>query len=266
MKNKIFIFFIFTLIPFSLIFSHDFWLVLKSYNLPAGKNITVYCNTGDKFPESEAPISPDRIERCSLINSGEKIEIKEFRKTEKSLLFDILTNQEGTYLIELILKPLFIKLSAKDFNYYLEHKGLTEIIKLRKLKGLDDKEGKEEYSKYAKAIIQIGDKKSEIFKEILGHEIEIIPELNPYNLKSGDILPIKIFYDGKPLPSASISYGNSEELGKIYKTQTDSEGNAKIDLTSSGIWYIHTIHMIPSLKTPEIEWESFWATLTFEIL
>ncbi len=73
---------------------------------------------------------------------------------------------------------------------------------------------------------------------------------------------VKVLYEGKPLSFTTISYGSSQYP---YTTQTDENGAAKIKLWSQGKWFIHTIHMIPSKRQPEIDFESFWATLTFGV-
>lgn len=51
----------------------------------------------------------------------------------------------------------------------------------------------------------------------------------------------------------------------ISPSQADEYGMAKIKLWRQGKWFIHTIHMIPSNRGDEIDWESFWTTFTFEV-
>jgi hypothetical protein len=44
--------------------------------------------------------------------------------------------------------------------------------------------------------------------------------------------------------------------------KTDDEGRIDVPVTP-GQWRLHAIHMERSTK-PDADWESFWATLTFE--
>ncbi len=47
--------------------------------------------------------------------------------------------------------------------------------------------------------------------------------------------------------------------------RTDAEGRARLRIEkSAGAHYIHALHMIPVVDRSDVEWESFWATLTFE--
>ena len=54
--------------------------------------------------------------------------------------------------------------------------------------------------------------------------------------------------------------------GKPHTLATRSDGNglARLKLKVSGKWYVKLIHMTP-LAEPKLNYESRWATLTFEI-
>ena len=51
---------------------------------------------------------------------------------------------------------------------------------------------------------------------------------------------------------------------KSVSTRTDRKGIARFMLSSAGKWYVKMIHMTP-IKEPGLNYESKWATLTFEI-
>jgi uncharacterized GH25 family protein len=46
--------------------------------------------------------------------------------------------------------------------------------------------------------------------------------------------------------------------------RTDAKGVARIELTRSGRWYLRLIRMLPS-DAEGVDYESNWATLTFEV-
>ena len=48
-------------------------------------------------------------------------------------------------------------------------------------------------------------------------------------------------------------------------TRTNSDGVATIPLTGTGRWYVRTIHMVETTDEPDVDYESNWATLTFEV-
>ena len=67
----------------------------------------------------------------------------------------------------------------------------------------------------------------------------------------------------KPVPNQLV-YSGRDGSGKPAQMRTDAEGVATIALPASGRWYVRLIHM-ESIEDPELDYESLWATLTFEI-
>jgi uncharacterized GH25 family protein len=174
-------------------------------------------------------------------------------------------NDEGTYIVATALKPKEIRLTAKEFNDYLLSDGITNIYELRKKEGILDKDAVEYYSKYAKTLVQVGDSPDNTPIKPLGLVIEIVPSQNPYSLKKGDELEVKVLYRGRPLPQTEVAWsypGIGEEFAG--STITDSTGNALIPLEKSGPYVIRLTYMEWVKKTTH-EWESYWASLTFAV-
>jgi uncharacterized GH25 family protein len=146
------------------------------------------------------------------------------------------------------------------------------VLASRKEKGDLEKDARELYSKHVKAVFQVGQQRSEGFKAKLGYPIEILPLQNPYQLGKGATLEVLILKDDKPAANQLVyanyaGYHRHDDKGghvEAVKTRTDQNGIAKIKLAQSGHWYIRLIHMVPSNKEG-VDYESNWATLTFEI-
>jgi uncharacterized GH25 family protein len=164
------------------------------------------------------------------------------------------------------LKPKEIKLKAKEFNEYLLHDGLSMIYELRKKKGILEKDAVEHYSKYAKTIIQVGNQLDDTATEPLIIPIEIVPRVNPYSLKRGDRLEVTVLFKGRLLCNAELAWtfpGQGEKFAGV--TKTDNNGNALIPLVKTGPYVIRLTHM-EWVEKKTHEWESYWASLTFEVL
>jgi uncharacterized GH25 family protein len=126
---------------------------------------------------------------------------------------------------------------------------------------------RERYSKYVKTIFQVGDKQSGNYKTVLGYPVEIVPQTNPYSLKTGDTFEFQCLKDGKPLTNQFVMTGYENADGKLVtgeNVRTDKNGNAKIKIGNSGKWYVKFIQMT-RLTDPKINYESKWATLTFGV-
>jgi uncharacterized GH25 family protein len=248
------------------IFAHDFWLVPKKFRISPGDSLEISANTGMDFPNSLSAVTPDRIDQFRIVGESIKANITEFTVQGNSLAANYSFEKPGTFVIAAALKSKEIKLTGKEFNEYLLADGLPKIYELRKKEGILDKDAIEYYSKYPKTIIQVGTKKDDSVTEPMGLPIEIVPKVNPYKLKKGDELEVSVLFQGKPLPNAEIAWsypGRGEEFAGSIKT--DELGQASIPLIKTGPYVIRLTHM-EWVKKPTHEWESYWTSLTFEVL
>jgi 5-hydroxyisourate hydrolase-like protein (transthyretin family) len=162
--------------------------------------------------------------------------------------------------------PTFIELDQKKFGSYLKHENLNNVLKWREAHGETNKPGRERYSKYVKSLIQAG-KSDEHYRERTGLTIELIPEADPYSLRPGATLPVQVLFRGSPavdvaVESAWLEGGKSkmEIVGR-----TDGNGRVRVPVKATGPYRLHAIVMERCAEPTVADWESFWASLTFEI-
>lgn len=167
-------------------------------------------------------------------------------------------------IVEMTVNPNFIRLSAKDFNGYIEGEDFKAVIAARKQKGATESEGRELYSRYAKLILP-----GSAGNKVLGHVLEIVPEISPGKMKAGGSLPVRVLFRGKPLAGVRVSavYAGAKLEGHSYpvNAETDNDGRAELKIDRSGLWYARLIHMVPAENDPDFDWRSFFATMTFTV-
>lgn len=175
--------------------------------------------------------------------------------------------EAGNYVVGLSTGKREIDLKAKNFNEYLGEDGIPDILAERKRKKELEKDVRERYSKNVKMVFQVGDRQTESYKTALGYAVEIVPQTNPYKLKTGDEFEFLCLKDGKPLANQYVMSGREDTGGKMIlgeNVRTNKKGIARIKLNGAGKWYLKFIQMT-RLDDPKINYESKWATLTFEI-
>ena len=268
--------FIFVVLLFvtSSVLSHDMFLKFSGYFLKPNSEATVALINGT-FDKSENAISRDRMLDVSIVGPDNEVTHPDeagWLDLDNTAWLQFQTGAPGTYVLGVSTAPKTIELSADDFNEYLEHDGVLDVLADRKKSGILDKPALELYSKHVKAIYQVGDQKTGSFNTDLTYPIEIIPKQNPYLLQAGDDLEVLILREGKPVPNQLVyasyeghhQHNDDGEHDEAVATKTNEEGIATINLNVSGIWYVRLIHMVQH-PDPEIDYESNWATLTFEI-
>lgn len=253
--------------------AHDMFLKPTSFYVAPDSPIVVDLLTGT-FDKSENPVTRDRMADTSVLAGGKltKPGPAQWSDSAKASHLKLTTGAPGTYAIGLSSKPSVIKLSAADFENYLRHDGIEDIIADRAREGAPTTEVAERYSKHVRAVLQVGSTLTDDASKPLGYPAEILLLDNPATLKPGSRLRFRALFRGKPL-GGQLVYGSSEDFhghdangGHITKlkmrTAADGGGTLKIDRT--GKWYLTFINM-HKVNEPGVTYESNWATVTFEV-
>jgi len=245
--------------------SHEFWLQPKKFRYTVGEEMKVAFVVGENFEGEPWDLKKNKVEKLDLHHLAKVTDLKLQVKPEEKEKLKYKFIETGTYVLSMQSNNAFIELDAEKFNDYLKEDGLDDILDIRTKNNTLDKPSKEFYSRYVKLLVQAGDKTDDTFKKKTNLRLEIIPQQNPYLLKSGDYLTCTLLFDGKPLPHQMIKIwnkiGNNSVLQNAF---TENDGTVKFPISSKGPWMISTVKMKASEK-PGADWQSFWGSLVFGI-
>ena len=250
------------------VFAHDLFLKPNSFFAKINQKISISVMNGT-FQRSEGAVSFARLTDVSVVApSGNRTNQKEadFTKNETTAFLNLEPKEAGNYIVGLSTMWRENSLPAKEFNEYLVGEGIPDILEDRKRDKELETDGRYRYSKYVKAILQVGNKQSDTYKTVLGYAVEMIPQANPYKLKKGNTIEILCLKDGKPLAGQTVltGYESGGRLAAEKSVRSDAKGIIKIKLDGAGKWYAKFINMV-KVDDPKLNYESKWATLTFEI-
>ncbi len=263
--------------------AHDMFLKLESFYLSPNSTAVVSLINGT-FEQSENPIARDRMADVSIVGPSGVMHpsMSAWRDTAAhhwsadsvdTSLLTFETGAAGTYVLGVSTNPTVFTLTAQEFNDYLAHDGVIDVLADRELNGKMGDEATERYSKHVKALVQVGETRSAAFSHALGYGAEFIPLQNPYELGVGDELEVRFVRSGQPVANQLI-YASHEgfhghdaagEHTVAVTRRTDAQGVARIPLSDAGRWFIRAIHMVETTSEADVDYESNWATLTFEI-
>lgn len=269
------------LVCFTLLSSHDMFLKLDAFHLAPNTASTIKLFNGT-FSQSDNIITRDRMIDVSLVGNGQRIafDTNQWKDIENTTVLDFKTGADGTWIAGVSTKARNIDLEADDFNNYLEHDGVLDMLEWRKENNKLEEDAIEKYSKHVKTCFQVGNKRTEDWKEVLGYPIEFIPLNNPYETNVGDSLKFKLLWQNLALADQLVYGGytaedhvhevHSHEDGKEHhhhdatQYRTNSDGIVSIPIAHSGDWFVRTIHMALSGEEG-LTHESNWATFTWGI-
>jgi uncharacterized GH25 family protein len=249
--------------------AHDLFFRSGKYVLAPQASVVVDVLSGT-FSRSENAISRDRLAELALLTpiGRRTLDLEQWTEDDPKSTVRVTVEGGGTYVLGAAVRPRLLQLSGAEFNAYLKEEGLDDVVAARAEEKRLDEPSRERYSKYLKAIFQVGDAPTDAHATPLGHAAEIIAEQNPYRLKPGDRLTVRCLVDGRPWARrvllAGGRRGTSDRRLPQQRLLTDEAGRATVELTAAGVWYVKLV-AIRAIEDPEANYESKWATLSFAL-
>lgn len=250
----------------SRLLAHDLYVLPARFFVDPGKQLLVSFNNGDSFPVSEASPVLKRVRDTNLISAKGPAAMRGLRIDGNKATATSTAPPTGEFIVTIRTIPNFLKQERAPFLAYLKEEGLLHVMEWRTQHEETKMPGRERYSKYAKALLVAGESDG-FFAHQVGFPIEIIPESDPYKAKPGNELPVRVVFKGNPaadlqLEAAWTSHGESKTT---IAGRTDSEGRITIHLDRPGLWRLHALKMERCSEPTVADWESYWASLTFEV-
>lgn len=204
--------FLIPILLFGAMCSHDMFLKTNIYFLQKGEEFTIRLFNGT-YEKSENVIDRNRMLDVSLVGNGKRrtIDTIQWYEKNKETLLPLTAEEEGTFLLGVSTKARNIEMNGEDFNKYLEHDGVLDLLEKRKKENKLSYAAVEKYSKHVKIIYQVGDKKTEDWNTVLNYPIEFVPLENPYDLHPGHTLKVKLLRNGNPVPNQLVYVGLEEK-------------------------------------------------------
>ncbi len=257
------------IISVSVAAAHDMFAKPAAFFV-AENSVTLVRVLNGTFSKSENSIARTRVQDISLVSpSGrERIDTAGWTVAGDTSTFSVKTGGPGTYVASASTRPNIIALSGEDFNLYLKDDGIPDELEARRRAGELNRGVRERYSKHIKALLQVGTARTESYATALGYPAELLPLTNPYSLRVGQTLRLQTLVDGKPAANQYVLYGGRTPSGARIEqrnVRSDSKGVAAIPLAERGVWYVKFINMARLTGDPDADYESKWATITFEV-
>jgi cobalt/nickel transport system permease protein len=209
--------------------AHDYWIEKK------GNGYVVVYGHGEQRTEYD----PSTVKKVTVLNADGKP--TEFRK-----------EMQGKVLMIQPAEPAALVLVDLDSGYW--SKTIYGWKNLPKRKASRVVEALRSYH-YSKSIIAWGEY---VRNPVAGIKLDIVPQKNPFDFTAGDVLPLKVYFGGRPLAGVTIE-GDHQKVAV-----TDKDGMANVPLKRGR--QLFTVESKEPIKgDPDADFMSVTTTLTFEV-
>jgi uncharacterized GH25 family protein len=211
--------------------AHEFWVQPDRYMLAPGEELALTLQVGEAPERQRSPIPSRRITRFAMYDRlGSIIDLRPHSTVR--------LETPGPYVVAL----------ETDTQAYSR---------------LPD--GIERYSRAAKTIVQVGSQYAQAHvTKPLGLRLEIVPDISPYAEPRPPRLPVRVIYEGRPLPGALIKLtGLERDAGRTDEQLTDRAGRASFQMPVTGTWLLHVVWTRRLQSSSDADFETVFSSLTF---
>lgn len=249
--------------------AHDVWVQPLKFWIAPNSAVVTTLQVGHGPARERWDVEAARVTRFQSVGPGETI--TDHRPALGAGVMDrdhpIALAAPGTHVLVLQTSYAQSTLPGPRFTAYLNDEGLTPALMQRQRDKTQSQPGREIYSRRAKSIVQVGsasDKPQPWVTRPLGLTLEIVPEVNPYALGAGESLPIRVFYEGKPLPGATVKLNNLDaDARPVVTYRTDGQGRAVFRTARKGAWQLNVLWTKPLKGNPKADFDTTFSSLTF---
>jgi hypothetical protein len=247
--------------------AHEFWMMARPFSPAVGAPTALSLYVGEFFSGELLPIAASQAAAIHLYSKTAPTDLGAQLPPDQALpALKLSLPAPGTYMLAYDSNPTQISLSADKFHAYLHEEGLDAIIRQRESDGNAEQPGRERYRRHVKTLLRVGGKSDGTYSVLTGQRLEIVPTSDPLARSAGDKLTFTLFFDSKPLAGALVkAWHKQDEQTLSIRARTGADGKVIFNLPYAGVWMISVVHMLPVTDTPDIDWDSFWGNLTFEL-
>lgn len=251
--------------------AHEFWIEPSSFTPKVGQRVDVALRVGEKFVGEPVQRKEERIERfVALVSKGASDQPTEHAiagQEGDEPAGHFLVAHPGLIILTYDSNHSYIELEAEKFDEYLAEKGLEAIRKQRAGRNESSGPAREMYSRCAKSLVhatgEAADKPKLGRDRPVGMPLEIVALFDPYaepGIREGRF---RLLFEGRPLPDVKVT-AQARGAKEIQVQRSGKEGEVVFRLEHQGPWLIECTHMRTSPEPQKADYESLWASLTFE--
>src|SRR5213593_2365909 len=243
--------------------AHDMWMEPTTFSPATGQIVGVRLRVGQDLLGDPIPRDPALVNQFVFEDAAGRKPLVGRDGSDPAGFLRVAS--AGLVVIGYRSNPSAVELAPEKFNQYLKEEGLDAVAALRARRNETGASARELFSRCAKSLVLSGSPSEAQGDRLLGFTLELVAERNPYAIPAGQDLPVRLMYENRPLAGALVVAMNRQNPSERQAARTDNDGRVRFRLRPGGMWLVKAVHMVPVPAGANAEWESFWASLTFEL-
>ena len=243
--------------------SHEMWLDTTTFRQAVGNEFQISLKNGQMFEGIELSYFKNRFSEFYYVNDDQKFNI-ESRMGDTPVAV-LSSNSNGLMTgIYVSTKSTITYKSMDKFADFATEKGENWAIETHLASKFPETNFREDYYRFSKILIGVGDAKGE--DQSMGLKHELIALTNPYITSSSDEFSIQLLFNNQPQKNKKITIfeRDADKKVSVHSAFTNLNGICKFKVTQGNEYLVDNVILeLNNNPKNDVFWTSYWAALTF---
>lgn len=244
--------------------AHEFWIEPLDFTLENGVAVTGQNHVGQMLKGDTYSYIPASFVRFDMVDSEGVQPVEGTLGDRPALRFE--PRVAGLHIAVYQSVPSTLRYrKALKFEGFVAKEGLDGVLEAHAARGLPAVDFREAYTRFAKALVAVGEGAGE--DRPVGLRLELIALSNPYDTDG----PVRaeVRFEGAPIAGVQVAAFRRDGEGAVTRTlfRSDAEGRVAVPREDAAMTLLSAVHMVePSAELAErrnVVWHSLWASLTY---
>ncbi len=241
--------------------AHEFWIEPEQFRAAPGAKVPLRLYVGQYFKGNSLPFLTDMFERFYYTDTRGTENVRGVLGDDPAATLTV----RAPGRIWIVLRSTRYELTYDkpgEFDAFLAKEGIDHLVPRAQRGNLPLKET---YSRCAKSLLVAGSAPPGSAPDwAFGLPLELVAESDPYAGKAPEFR-VRLLYRGAALPGALVTAFHKALPDRRLEARTDASGRARLAVDREGVWLLNAVHLLPAPRKSGAQWETLWASLTFEI-
>jgi hypothetical protein len=243
----------------------DAWLKPERSAATPGATLYFEVTSANGFGNTAAPIGLDRDARFFGWLGDAELKVGAIATKDRTSRFPVTFLRPGVAVLGVELQSRVVEVAPEEVEAYLREVRAGDDLREEWQRMAPPRVWREKNVKFAKSFVRVGEPTAgdRTWTTALRFALEIVPEVDPTNVRVGSELAVKVLRNGEPVVGIVLSYVSFGETHE-HVAITDLDGRARAKLDLRGPWLVRGTDLRRS-KEPDRAWDSETTTMVVEV-